>query len=98
FLAACVHQEPSLATLTPAPTPNLTVQAEQEHFYLSSYENGAYYSGVTAWGDQVYFGYGKNLYWLDVSDPEHPILSGRESLPNILSTISLQNGVAHLIL
>lgn len=98
LLAACQDKKPSLATLTPAPTPNLTVQAEQEQFYLSSYENGAFYGGVAVWGDQVYFGYGKNLYWLDVSDPEHPTLSGREPVANQLTHISLQKGAAHLIL
>lgn len=97
-LAACRNQATTLPTLTPVPTPDATLQADQEQAYLSGYENGAYYSGIAAWGNQVYFGYGKNLYWLDVSDPENPILSGREPLPNPLSSISLQQGVAHLIL
>lgn len=94
LLTACQNKRPALATLTPAPTPNLTIQAEEEQVYGYT----AYYGGVAIWGDQVYFGYGKNLYWLDISDPEHPKLSGHEPLPNQLSHISLQNGTAHLIL
>lgn len=94
LLSACRDQTAPLATLTPAPTPNLTIQAEEEQVYGFN----DYYGGVAIWGDHVYFGYGKNLYWLDISDPEHPELSGREPLSNYLTHISLQNGTAHLIL
>lgn len=90
-LTAC-GRNPALPTLTPIPTPDATLQAMAEG------QNPPFYSGLAAWGGLVYFGYGRELYWLDVAEPTNPVVAGNLTLPNRLSRISLQGDEAHLVL
>lgn len=90
-LIAC-RQNSILPTLTPAPTSNATMEAIDEG------QNPPLYSGLAAWGGMVYFGYGRELYWLDVAEPGNPIVAGSLTLPNRLSRLSLQGDEAHLVL
>lgn len=90
-LTAC-RQPLAVPALTPAPTPDATLEAIAEEL------NPPLYSGLATWGGLVYFGYGRNLYWLDVADPANPILAGNLTLPNRLNRMTLYGDEAHLIL
>lgn len=88
---ACQNRPVDLPTLTPVPTPNPTTQAIRES------QNPPYYSGLAAWGGQVYFGYGRELFWLDVHNPAQPILQDSLTIPNPITAIHLEGDQAHLI-
>ncbi|MEI2612694.1 MAG: hypothetical protein V9G20_28975 [Candidatus Promineifilaceae bacterium] len=91
-LAAACQNQPDPLPLTPVPSPNLTIQASEEALYPP------YYNGLLVWGGFVYFGYGQELYWLEVSDPTQPVLRGHLTLPNRLTHITLNGDQAQLIL
>jgi len=89
---ACQNKPVNLPTLTPVPTPNPTVQAIRES------QNPTYYGGIAAWGGQVYFGYGRELFWLDVHNPAQPILQDSLTIPNPITSIHLKGDQAHLVI
>lgn len=88
----CQNRPVDLPTLTPVPTPNLTLQAIREGL------NPPYYGGIAAWGGQVYFGHGQKLFWLDVQNPAQPILQDSLTIPNPITSIHLKGDQAHLVI
>lgn len=90
-LIAC-RQDAAAPTLTPVPTSDATKEAIDEA------QNPPFYNGLAIWGGFVYFGYGRNLYWLDVAEPTNPVIAGSLALPNRLHQIRLQGDEAHLVL
>jgi hypothetical protein len=89
---ACQNRPVDLPTLTPVSTPNPTLQAIREG------QNPPYYGGIAAWGEQVYFGHGQKLFWLDVQNPAQPILQDSLTIPNPITAIHLEGDQAHLFI